>query len=61
MTMPIGGLLVTDNRDQRDIQVDASYCVLIDVLTVLGAYVDQMVIVGGWVPELAYPKSGHIG
>lgn len=48
-------------RDRRDVEVDASHRVLVDVLTVLGAYVDQMVIVGGWVPELTYPQKGHIG
>lgn len=47
--------------DQRDVEVDASHRVLVDVLTVLGSYVDQMVIVGGWVPELMFPKAGHIG
>jgi hypothetical protein len=35
--------------------------VLIDVLTVLGSYLDRLVIVGGWVPELALPEQGHIG
>jgi hypothetical protein len=48
-------------RDPREVEVDASHRVLVDVLTVLGAYVDQMVIVGGWVPELVFPKAGHIG
>ncbi len=48
-------------RDQRDVEVDVSHRVLVDVLTVLGAFVEQMVVVGGWVPELVFPESGHIG
>jgi len=49
-----------DKKVRRDIEVSASHRVLIDVLTVLGAYVDRMVIVGGWVPHLVFPDSGHI-
>lgn len=47
-------------RSQREIEVEASHQVLIDVLTVLGAYTDSMVVVGGWVPELLFPGSEHI-
>lgn len=39
----------------------ASHKVLVEVLTVLGAYIDQLVIIGGWTPELLYPEKGHIG
>jgi hypothetical protein len=35
--------------------------VLIEVLQVLGTDRDKMVIVGGSVPELLFPGSGHIG
>jgi hypothetical protein len=35
--------------------------VLIEVLNVLGSHVDGMVVIGGWVPELMFPKHGHIG
>jgi len=31
--------------------------VLIEVLNVLGTYVDDMVVIGGWVPELMFPLS----
>jgi hypothetical protein len=43
------------------IAVEASRAVLIDALTVLGRYADQLVVVGGWVPELAFPQQGHVG
>ena len=41
--------------------VEASRAVLIEALTVLGRYIDDLVIVGGWVPELRFPGQGHIG
>ena len=42
-------------------QVEASRRVLVDVLQVLGANRDALVIVGGWVPELLFPGEGHVG
>ena len=39
----------------------ASRAVLIDVINVLGAYRDKIVLVGGWVPDLLYPGRGHMG
>lgn len=39
----------------------ASHAVLLEVLTVLGSYVDGMVVIGGWVPEIMFPRRGHIG
>lgn len=36
----------------------ASHAVLIEVLNVLGRYVDGMVVIGGWVPELMFPERG---
>jgi hypothetical protein len=42
-------------------EVDACRGVLIEVLTVLAKDLDKLVVVGGWVPELAFPNKGHIG
>jgi hypothetical protein len=42
-------------------QTSASRAVLIESLNVLGAFRDELVLVGGWVPELLYPNKGHIG
>jgi hypothetical protein len=39
----------------------ASRAVLIEVMNVLGVFRDKIVLVGGWVPDLLYPNSGHIG
>jgi hypothetical protein len=39
----------------------AGRAVLLDVLTVLGQYLDGMVVIGGWVPDIRFPDQGHIG
>jgi predicted nucleotidyltransferase len=42
-------------------QKKAAKSVLIEVWNVLGAFRDEMVLIGGWVPELHYPGRGHVG
>ncbi len=42
-------------------QQDAARAVLIEVITILETFKDDLVIVGGWVPELLYPGKGHVG
>lgn len=42
-------------------EVDACRAVLIEVLTILAKDLDMLAVVGGWVPELAFPNKGHIG
>ncbi|MBC7940562.1 MAG: hypothetical protein H7Z19_12495, partial [Chitinophagaceae bacterium] len=44
-----------------DDQAQASRAVLLDVLTILGLYLDGIVVIGGWVPELTFPGRGHVG
>jgi predicted nucleotidyltransferase len=39
----------------------ASRAVLMEVMNVLGAFRDDLVVVGGWVPDLLYPGRGHMG
>jgi hypothetical protein len=41
--------------------VRACRSVLVEVLTVLGRDLDNLVVVGGWVPELVFPGKGHVG
>ncbi len=41
--------------------VTACKSVLIEVLTILAKDLDNLAVVGGWVPELAFPHRGHIG
>lgn len=42
-------------------QKKAAKSVLIEVWNVLGAFREDMVLIGGWVPELHYPGDGHVG
>ena len=42
-------------------EVSACRSVLIEVLTILGKDLDNLAVVGGWVPELVFPNKGHIG
>lgn len=42
-------------------ETEAARAVLIEVLSALGGMRDELVIVGGWVPDLLYPASNHIG
>lgn len=42
-------------------EVTASRAVLIEVLTVLGSELRNLVVVGGWVPDLVFPDRGHVG
>ncbi len=42
-------------------QKEAARAVLIEVLNILGVFKHDMVIVGGWVPDLKYPDKNHIG
>src|SRR6516225_2225014 len=42
-------------------EVTACRSVLIEVLTILAKDRDNLAVVGGWVPELAFPNKGHIG
>ena len=42
-------------------QIKAARTVLLEVLNALGAMRDDLVIVGGWVPDLLYPSSNQMG
>lgn len=42
-------------------ETEAARAVLLEVLNALGAMGDDLVIVGGWVPDLLYPSSNHMG
>jgi len=40
---------------------EAARSVLIEVVNILGAFKKDIVIVGGWVPDLTYPNKKHVG
>lgn len=42
-------------------ETEAARSVLLEVLNALGAMREQLVIVGGWGPDLLYPECNHIG
>lgn len=42
-------------------ETEAARAVLFEVLNALGAMRDELVIVGGWVPDLLYPSKKHMG
>ncbi|MDZ4847988.1 MAG: hypothetical protein SGI77_01720 [Pirellulaceae bacterium] len=42
-------------------ETEAARAVLLEVLNALGAMRNELVIVGGWVPDLLYPTSNHMG
>ena len=39
----------------------AARAVLIEVVNILNAFKDHVVIIGGWVPDLKYPHKNHVG
>lgn len=47
--------------DYSEGQKNAAYSVLGEIVTILEPFADDIRIVGGWVPSLLYPASGHIG
>jgi len=51
---------MVSRRDYNAEMVAAARSVLIEVSNLLGAFRDQIVVVGGWVPELLLP-GGHVG
>ena len=50
-------------RDYTAEGVEAARSVLIELVHLLGEYKDDMVLIGGWVPEVLLPRnnSPHVG
>jgi hypothetical protein len=42
---------VVTKKDYNQVAVKAAYSVLIEVARVLGEYRDNIVLIGGWVPQ----------
>ena len=47
--------------DYSEGQKTAAYMILGEIVNLLGEFSDNIRIIGGWVPTLLYPDSGHIG
>ena len=50
-------------RDYSADLVEAAYSVLLELVHLLGEYRDDIVVVGGWVPQLILPANPlkHVG
>ena len=48
-------------RDYESRAVEAARRVLLELTQVLGEYEEVIAVVGGWVPPLLMPGTGHIG
>lgn len=47
--------------DYSQDQIDAAHRVLVELTNLFYTYMDDMCIVGGWVPDLMFPDKGHVG
>lgn len=47
--------------DYSEGQREASHRVLIELINLFDEYRDDILLVGGWVPEVMFPGEGHIG
>jgi len=54
---------MVNRRDYSADLVEAARSVMLEIMRVLGEYQDDIVVVGGWVPELLMPlaEERHIG
>ncbi|GBE37492.1 hypothetical protein BMS3Bbin08_00082 [bacterium BMS3Bbin08] len=50
-------------RDYTSESVEAARSVLIELVHLLGEYKDDIVLIGGWIPEVLLPHSSgpHVG
>jgi hypothetical protein len=55
--------MVTSRKDYGFDEVSAAKSILIEIMHILGDYKEQIILVGGWVPEILFPKSliPHVG
>lgn len=45
----------------RDGAAEAASRALIELTTILKPYKDDLLVIGGWVPDLLFPHQGHVG
>lgn len=46
--------------DYNQIAVNAAYSVLIEIVRVLGEYRDNIVLIGGWVPQILFQNKDEL-
>ena len=49
------------SHDYSEGQKEAAHRVLIELINLFSEYQDDILLVGGWVPDLMFPGEGHIG
>lgn len=47
--------------DYSEGQKRAAHRVLVELVNIFQEYEDEIRVVGGWVPDLMFPKEGHVG
>jgi hypothetical protein len=47
--------------DYSEGQKRAAHSVLVELVNLFREYEDEIRVVGGWVPDLMFPKEGHVG
>ena len=54
---------MVSQRDYSEVIVEAARSVLLEVIRILGEYQDDIVVIGGWVPELLLINADekHVG
>jgi hypothetical protein len=51
---------VVTRKDYNQIAVNAAYSVLIEVVRILGEYRDNIVLIGGWVPQFLFQDENEM-
>jgi len=51
---------VVTRTDYNQIAVNAAYSVLIEIIRILGQYRDNIVLVGGWVPQFLFQNKSEL-
>jgi hypothetical protein len=51
---------VVTRTDYNQIAVKAAYSVLIEVVRILGEYRDNIVLIGGWVPQFLFQNESEM-
>lgn len=54
---------MVSKRDYSEDLIEAARSVMLEVVRILGEYGDDVIVVGGWVPQLLLPdaKEKHVG
>lgn len=55
--------MVNSRTDYSNLATEAARRVMLELVRILGEYRDDMVVVGGWIPELLFAKANppHVG